>query len=151
HRCWSRIGPEAPDMHRPGDVLDLLLAQILKREVELVTHLIVHHPADANPARLGESFEARSDVDPVAVDVPLFDDDIAQIDADAKLDALICRDFVIALARGALDRHRTSHRFDDAGKFHQQSVAGGLDDAAFVLGYFRVDQLAPEYSEARQG
>src|SRR5262245_23433362 len=70
------------DAQLPCNVLQTLLTQILEREVEPVAHLIVHDPADANPARLGESFQARGDVDPIAVDVSLFDDDIAQIDAN---------------------------------------------------------------------
>src|SRR6516225_3002994 len=45
---WTRIGR--------GDILDLLLAHIFKREGELVAHLVAHHPADADPARLGEGF-----------------------------------------------------------------------------------------------
>ena len=56
-------------MHRPGDVLDLLLAQILEAEIELVAHLVAHDPADADPARLGQRFEPRRDIDAVAVDV----------------------------------------------------------------------------------
>jgi hypothetical protein len=34
-------------------------AQILERLVELIAHLVVHHPAYANPARLGENFQSR--------------------------------------------------------------------------------------------
>jgi len=44
------------DAYWPGNVLDVLLAQIFEREGELVAHLIAHHPADADPARLGERF-----------------------------------------------------------------------------------------------
>jgi hypothetical protein len=33
----------------------------------------------------------------------------------------------------------TAHRIDDAGKLDQQAVAGGLDDAAAVLGDLRID------------
>ena len=57
------------DAHRPCNVLDLLLAHVLEREVELVAHLIAHHPADANPARLGQGFEPRRDIDSVSVDI----------------------------------------------------------------------------------
>src|SRR5262249_33102980 len=76
---------------------------------------------------------------------------IAQIDADAKLDALICRDFGIALARGALDRHRASDRFDDTRELDQDAVAGRLDDPTLVPGNLRVDQFAPQRPEPRQG
>jgi len=39
--------------HRPGDVLDLLLAQILEGEIQLVALLIAHDTADTDPAGLG--------------------------------------------------------------------------------------------------
>jgi hypothetical protein len=32
----------------------------------------------------------------------------------------------------------------DAGKFHQHAVAGGLDDAAMVLGDLRIEKLAAQ-------
>jgi len=44
------------DAYWPRDVLDLLLAHIFKREGKLVPHLIPDHPADSDPARLGEGF-----------------------------------------------------------------------------------------------
>jgi len=84
------------------------------------------------------------------VDISLLDDDITQIDADTELDALICRGFGIALAHAALDRYRASDRFDDTWKLDQDTVAGGLDNPAFVLGYLRVSQLAPESPKPRQ-
>jgi hypothetical protein len=46
------------------------------------------------------------------------------------------------------DIDRAAHRIDDAGKLHQQAVAGGLDDAAPVLGDLRLDQLAAQRFEA---
>ena len=102
-------------MHRPGDVLDLLLAQILERDVEFVAHLIVHDPADANPARLGESFQARGDVDPVAVDVSLLDDHVAQIDADAQLYPVVRRDISVPLGHRLLHRDRRAGRAQTGG------------------------------------
>ena len=81
----------------------------------------------------------------------LFDNHIAQIDADAELYALICRNFGIALAHAALDRHRASDRLDDARELDQQPVAGRLDDAALVLGDLGIGQLASQSPEARQG
>jgi len=47
-----------------------------------------------------------------------------------------------------LYRDGTAHRVDDAGKFHQHAVAGGLDDAAVMLGDFRIEELAAQRLEA---
>jgi len=57
----------------------------------------------------------------------------------------------VPLGHRLLHRDRAAHRIDDAGEFHQHAVAGGLDDAALVLGDLRVDQLAAEGLEAREG
>jgi hypothetical protein len=44
--------------------------KILEAEIELVAHLVVYDPADADSARLGQGFEAGGDVDAVAVMSP---------------------------------------------------------------------------------
>jgi hypothetical protein len=46
---------------RPGDVLDLLLAQILEAVVEPVAHLVADYPADAGTTRLSVSGRAATD------------------------------------------------------------------------------------------
>src|SRR5690242_4147182 len=130
-------------MHRPGDVLDLLLAEVLEGNVELVAHLVAYDAADADAARRGEAFESRRDIDAVAVDVVLVADDVAQIDPDPKLDAFRGRHFRVPLGHGLLRLHRAAHRLDDARKLDQHTVPRGLDDAAAMLGDFRPRQVAP--------
>src|SRR6516162_6549593 len=46
-----------------------LLAQIRKADVEPACRIFLNSSGYANPARLGERFEPRSDIDPVAEDV----------------------------------------------------------------------------------
>jgi hypothetical protein len=65
----------------------LLLAHVFEGVIELVAHLIAHHPADADPARLGQGFKTCRDVDPIAKDVVFLNDHIAEINADPKPDA----------------------------------------------------------------
>jgi len=135
-------------MHRPGDVLDLLLAQILKDKGQPVAHLIVDRIGDEHSAGIGERLDPRSDVDAVAVEVVAFDDHIAEIDADAQFDALVRRDACVPLRDRLLHLDRATHRIDDAGKLHQYTVAGGLDDAAVVLGDLRIEELMAQRLEA---
>ena len=76
------------------------------------------------------------------------DDDVAEIDADAKPDAMlvgICR---LAVDHPALDLDGAAHGIDDASKFRQQAVAGVLDDAASVLPDLWLDQLPEMRLEA---
>ncbi len=114
-------------------------------------HLIVHHARDADPAGLGDPLQPRGDVDAVAVDVVVFDDHVTRIDADAELDALVLGGSVVPCRHPPLQRDGADDRFDDARELDQDSVAGGLDDAPFVLGDLRVDQIAAQRSEAREG
>jgi hypothetical protein len=67
-------------------------------------------------------------------EVVALDDHVAEVDSDAQLDAVFRRDIRVSPGHRLLHRDRAAHRIDDAGKFHQQAVAGGLDDAAPVLG-----------------
>jgi hypothetical protein len=135
---YHPIGP-----HRPRDVLDLLLAQVLERHSELVAHLVAHHPANADPARLRQGLEPCGDIDAVAKYVALVDDDVADIDANAEFDAALRRHIDVALGHVALDFDGAAYRIDDAGELDQQAVARGLDDAAAVLGDLGIDKLAP--------
>jgi hypothetical protein len=130
-------------VHRPGDVLDLLLALVFEGEVELVAYLVAHHPADADAAGLGKRLQPRGDIDAVAVDVALVDDDVADIDAHAKLDTPVTGRASIAPGHVTLDIDGAAHRINDAGEFDQHPIPGGLDDPAAVFLDLRIDQLAP--------
>ena len=66
--------------HRSRDILDALAAHVLEEKIELVAHLVAYDPIDADPARLGQCFESRRDVNTIAVDVAAVLDDVAEID-----------------------------------------------------------------------
>jgi hypothetical protein len=107
--------------------------------------LIPHHSADADPARFGQGFEARRDIDTVAKDVVLVDDDVAKIDADAEIDAPLGRH--VGVARGHLTLHldRATNRIDHARELAEQTIARRMDDAAPVLLDLGVGYLAPQH------
>jgi predicted RNA methylase len=130
--------------HRPGDVLNLLFAHILEREVQFVPYLIAHHAAGANAAWLGQRLEAGGDIDPVTEDVAILDDDVAEIDAHAKLDPPFGWDAGVTDRHFALHFDCAAHRIDDAGKFNEESVAGGFDDAAAMFPDLRIAELAAD-------
>ena len=135
-RLWPRAGAGQHPVHRDGlrDVLDPVLAHRLEREVELGLHLIVDVAGDADAARLGEALEARRDVHAVAEDVAVFQDDVADVDADAVADAPVLGLGRLALGHGVLDRDRAFDRVDRASELDQRAIAGELDHAAAVLG-----------------
>ena len=146
-----RLEPDAEDTDRAGDVLDALLAEILERDVfQAIADLIAHRARNTDAAGLGQHFQARRHVDAVAKDVVALNDHIAKIDADAKLHPPRRRDVDIALRHPALNLGGAQHRIDDAVEFDQHAVAGGLDDAAAILGDGRIDQFDPMGLQTRK-
>ena len=131
-------------MHRPGDVLDPLLAAVVEGNVQPVLDLVAYHAADADVTWFGQSFEAGGDIDTVAVDVALVEDHVAEIDSDAELDPAFHRHIGIVLNHRPLDFDGAAHRINDAGELDEQPIAGSLDDAAPVLLDLGIRQLAPD-------
>ena len=116
----------------------------LSRTWSRTTRLTQIPPGSAN------AFEPGGDVDAVAVDVVVVADDVAEIDADAELDAPLGRHIGIALGHLALHLDRAAHRIDDAGEFDQHAVAGGFDDAAAMLRDLGIDEFAPDRLQRRE-
>src|SRR5215469_8865744 len=102
--------------HRPADVLALLVAHVLERDGKLVTHLISYNPADADAARFSQSLKACRDNDTVAEDVVLVDNNVAEIDADAEIDAPISLHASVARGDLALNLDRAANRINHARK-----------------------------------
>jgi hypothetical protein len=63
----------------------LLVAEIDEHLVDLAVDLLEINARDADTAGLGDLLETRRDVDPIAVDVTVFDDDIAEVHPDPEL------------------------------------------------------------------
>ena len=87
---------------------------------------------------------------PVAVDIAILDDHIAEIDANPEHDPLMLGRPAVPLFHALLHRHGAGNCFNDARELDQNAVAGGLDDAAFVFGDFRIEQLAAMVAQTRQ-
>ena len=98
-------------------------------------HLTIGVLGKADRARLANAFQPRREVDAVAhkVAVGLLDD-ITEVNADAKFDALFERDPCIALDHGVLHFECAAHRIDYAAELDDAAVAGALDDAAMMHG-----------------
>jgi hypothetical protein len=105
----------------------------------------------ADRARLANAFEARGDVDAVAHQIAVgLLDHVAEMNADAELDAALGRQTGIALDKPALHFDRAAHRIDHAAKLDENPVAGALDDPPVMGGDGGVDQVASEPPKARE-
>ena len=76
-------------MDRFGDVLNRLLAQVFKGGRDLALDLLNHGAGNQDSAGIGESFKAGRHVHAIAIDVPILDDDVTEVDADAVGDRIL--------------------------------------------------------------
>ena len=142
----QRIDPD-----RVGDVLELRRAEVADREIEPPFDLPIGVLRQADRARLADAFEPRGDIDAVAhqIAVALLDD-VAEMNADAELDAALGRQAGVALDQAVLHFDGAAHRVDHAAELDEAAVAGALDDPPMMRGDGGVDQVAPEPPKARE-
>ena len=105
----AHAGPE-PE----GSGYNLAQAEILNKVLLQIKEKYVD-PDRVNPAKM-----LVHGLDEVQKAVPeivvTFDQDVAQVDADAVQHFLVVGDILVALGHGRLHSHRASYRLDDAGK-----------------------------------
>ena len=96
-------------------------------------------------------FEPRGDIDAVAHQVAVgLLDHVAEMNADAELDAAVGRQAGVALDHAVLHLDCAAHRVDHAAELDDAAVAGALDDAAVMQGDGRVDQVAAQRPQPRE-
>ena len=100
----------------------------------------------------GDSLKPRGDIDAIAhqIVVALLDD-VAQVDADAELDASVRRNAGVALYQALLHFDRAAHCIDNAAELDDAAVAGAFDGTAVMSGDSRVDEVAAQTAKARKG
>ena len=115
------------------------------------THLPIGVLGEANGARLGDTLQSRGDVDAVAhqVAVALLNY-VAEMDADAELDAALGRKAGVPLDHAVLHLDGAANGIDHASELYEDAVAGSLDDTAVMQGDGRVDQIAAERAQPRK-
>ncbi|MEZ5864551.1 MAG: hypothetical protein R3D25_10985 [Geminicoccaceae bacterium] len=139
---------DPPDLDRLRQVLHRLRAERCEHRIQLAAHLVVDGARDAEPARGREAFEPCRDIDPISQDVVAVDDDVAEIDADAKAQPLVFRPR-LAHRHRPLHKQRHPHRRHRRSEFDQQPVAHRLDDPPPGLRQRRVDHLRPRRPQPR--
>ena len=142
---------ERIDAQRLGDVFELLEAEIADGEFDSPSHLPVGVLGERDRAGRGDAFEPRGDIHAVAHQVAIgLLDDVAEMDADPKLDAAIVRKAGVALDETVLHLDAAAHRIDDAPELDQHAVAGAFHHPAVVNRNAGVDQIAAESPEPGQ-
>ena len=99
---------------------------------DLASNLPIGIIGNADAAWFGDSFKACHNIDAVAEDIVIIENNIADMNADAELDPFIAaRLFCSAIA---LEFTRASRCIDSAGKLDEHAVSRSLDDMAAVGG-----------------
>ena len=149
---WTRRADfKQIDPDRFGDVLELGRTEIGDGKIEPPLHLTVGVLGQADRARLGDAFQTRGDIDAVAHQIAVgLLDDIAQMNADAEVDASLGRQTGVARNHAVLNLDRASHRVDHAAKFDDDPVASPFDDAAVARVDCWVDEVAAQRPQPRQ-
>ena len=93
----------------------------------------MHLARHADATRLREPFQACGHVHTIPKDVTAVDNDVPDIDADAKLDPLFLRYTGIAFGHAALNIDSTAHRVYNAAELSEQAIAGVLDDPSAMF------------------
>ncbi len=101
--------------------------------------------------RLRHRLKPCRDVDAVTVDIIALDDDVAEVDADAQLDAAGFGGFRIRGGQGALDGGGALDGIDHAGKLNERAIAHELDDPAMEFFDRRIDHIPAADFEECQG
>ena len=94
--------------------------------------MVARRGRDADRARLGETFHAGGNVDPVAEQVRAIDDNIANMDADAEPHQLVTGVARVLLRDCRLHRDGALDGINRAGEVGDDAVTGGVEDAAAV-------------------
>jgi hypothetical protein len=139
------------DPQRVGDVLEVRRPEIADPQIEPRLHLTVGVLRKADRAGRGEAFQSDGDIYAVAhqVAVALFDD-VAEVNADAKLDPALRRHAGVALDHSVLHLDRAAHRVHDAAEFDEQPIACALDDATVVHRDRGIDEVASQRPQTSQ-
>ena len=102
---------------------------------------------DADAAGLGKRLQPRRDVDRVAEQIAVARDDVAAMNADAEQHAPLGRKILVLLGRSRAGwRSRRRAPSTALGNSASSRVAGGIGDAAAMLGDQRVDDRAARAS-----
>src|ERR1700733_5077960 len=121
--CRETIAMNGKDFDRFGDVLELLRPKAAITERQFLFYLVVGLARNADAAAFGDAFETGGNIDAVAIDGVAFEDDVADVHADAKRHLAVALSASIARGHRPLNFSSATDAFDGAGEFRKQPVA----------------------------
>jgi hypothetical protein len=119
-------------VHRLGDVLELLHANIFVSERQLLAQGIVNRLRYADATWFRQSLETCRHVHPIAVDFIAIDDHLAEIDADAKLHLPVLGKIRVLVLECMLDLGRARQCLADSREVGKNRIASVINDDAIM-------------------
>ena len=129
----------------------LQFAKIVEDNVELADHLLEHAGRNEDASRISNRLKPRGDIYSIAEDVPVFDNNIAQVNSSPILDATLSGNVRFSFGDGSLNAHGTLKCVNHTGKLHQQAIASRLNDAPSTLIQNWINALLAVRSLPRKG
>jgi len=142
------LGLHPEHAHRLGNVFERLGPKVVEIRVHPSAGVSPGVFGQTDSARLRQGLQPRGDIHAVAENIVVLDNDVAEIDADAKLDPLIQRCIGHGMVHRALPSQGAFDGVHHAGKFNQQAVAHQLDHAPPVPVDDRFDGVLAQSIEA---
>ncbi len=126
-------------MNRSGNILEFAVAKILEGNIELAGNILENPTGNRNATGWRQLLEASGDIDAVTQYVSVIFNDVADMDAHAKIEAPTVRLVAIALGHLALHQGGAGPRVDHRGELSEKPVAGGFYDPPAMLADHRVE------------
>jgi hypothetical protein len=139
-RRSARVYPQPPRAHRLGNILQALRAYIFKGEIYLAANLALRIVRDADAAGLCDPFKPCRNINAVAKDVIVIEDDVTDVNTNAEFDPLQLRHRGILLSHTTLDLDGASGCIDGTSKLDKQTVAGRLNYPSAMRGDGGIDK-----------
>ena len=131
--------PHAVHFEQLGNILGAPAADPGEQIAAIALGRHHHSAADEYLAGLGHRLKPGRDVDPIAIDIAIVLDDIAEVDADAQLE----RPVVKAL----LDGKRRINGLVDAREHRKEAVTRRFEGASAMAGDGGVDQIVKDSAQ----
>src|SRR5580704_7529211 len=125
-------------------------SNVVEDEVKTPGHILLNACRNADATRFDQTIQPSRNVHPVTENVIVLHNDVALVNADTELDAIVAR-CSISLTHLALPFCRATQCINYTGEFDQEAVTGRFDNATPVFSNFRIDNLRPDRPQPVEG
>jgi len=108
--------PDAPRLHGLCDIFEVLQPHIITDNLNLAPNLPVGVVGHAHTARFCDGFKTSRNVDAIAEDIIVIEDNVSDVNTDTKLYPLVRRGSRVSFVHTALDFNSTADGIHSARK-----------------------------------